>query len=149
MCGSHHPHNQSLLHTLCSVQVETPGLQSRYAHSATIFKLSPGLTEVILVGGAPEFKEYIKNYTYISSITVLRFGEFPPCNALPSIHKASHWTREWGEQDGASVRHGVGWEGGGRSMRRDPSPCVLLYLSMDCDCSSCTESRGHGKQQCT
>ena len=55
------------------MQVTVPTLKSRYGHSATVFSLSPGLTEVIIFGGVDEDNEDLAN------TTVLRFGESTSC----------------------------------------------------------------------
>ena len=60
------------------VQVTVPNIQSRCWHSATAFSLSPGLTEVTLFGGYPEWPSNPKSnadLTPIANTTVLRFGE--------------------------------------------------------------------------
>ena len=60
------------------VQVTIPSLQSRVFHSATAFSLSPGLTEVTIFGGCPNWPSNIKfdaDIPHIANTTVLRFGE--------------------------------------------------------------------------
>lgn len=62
------------------MQVEIPGLQSRYLHSATAFPCAPGLVDVIVFGGCPnicsEVFEDAASYTGIANTTVLRLGKF-------------------------------------------------------------------------
>ena len=53
-------------------------LQGRKDHSATVISFSPGLEEVILFGGCPEWPSDYKTDSDLSQIantTVLRFGE--------------------------------------------------------------------------
>ena len=60
------------------VQVTVPSLQSRFFHSATAFSLSPGLTEVTIFGGCPNFPSIFKSdadLPQIANTTVLRIGE--------------------------------------------------------------------------
>ena len=60
------------------VQVIVPSLQSRFYHSATAFSLSPGLTEVTIFGGCPNWPSNYKSdadLPQIANTTVLRFGE--------------------------------------------------------------------------
>ena len=60
------------------VQVTVPSLQSRFHHSATAFSLSPGLTEVTIFGGCPNWPINYKSdvdLPQIANTTVLRFGE--------------------------------------------------------------------------
>ena len=62
-----------------NVQVKIPGLQSRFWHSAAAFHLSPGMTEVTIFGGCPEWPSNCKSDADLSQIadtTVLRFGEY-------------------------------------------------------------------------
>ena len=54
------------------VQVDVPGYQSRCWHSANAFTLSPGLTEVTIFGGCPEWPRDIA-LTTLANTTVLRF----------------------------------------------------------------------------
>ena len=64
------------------VQVKEPRLQARCSHSASAFTLNPGLTEVILFGGYPEWPKNSKSYAdfpQIANTTVLRFGESTSC----------------------------------------------------------------------
>ena len=56
------------------VQVPVTDLQSRYAHCAAAFTLSPGITEVVLFGGST-----ISPPTFIAETTVLRFGKYTVC----------------------------------------------------------------------
>ena len=61
------------------VQVQDPSLQSRFGHCAAAITISPGVTEVVMFGGSPEWP---KNKTdndlkKLSMTTVLRFGEAP------------------------------------------------------------------------
>ena len=60
------------------VQVKVPSLLSRCYHSATTFSLSPGLTEITIFGGFPNWPSNFKsdaNFPQIANTTVLRFGE--------------------------------------------------------------------------
>ena len=61
------------------VQINLPTLQSRCYHSAGAFSLSPGLTEVTIFGGCPEFpNNYMSDADLprMANTTVLRFGEY-------------------------------------------------------------------------
>ena len=63
---------------VCDVQVKGPNLQTRYDHSATAISLKPGLTEVLLFGGIPEWPKdavYDADFPLIADTTVLTFGE--------------------------------------------------------------------------
>ena len=53
------------------MQVTGPQLKSRYNHRATGFSFRPGLTEVLLFGGASSFE----TDDVIADTTVLTFGE--------------------------------------------------------------------------
>ena len=62
----------------CTPQVKISGQLSRCFHSATSFNLSPGLTEVTLFGGVPEWPSNHKtdaDVPQMANTTVLRFGE--------------------------------------------------------------------------
>ena len=62
------------------VQVQVPSLQSRFGHCAAASTISPGMTEVVMFGGSPEWPESYKTYDdfkKLSMTTVLRFGEAP------------------------------------------------------------------------
>ena len=61
---------------LC-VQVPVTGLQSRFAHCAAAFTLSPGIAEVVLFGGCAALP--IKIETFIAETTVLGFGKYIVC----------------------------------------------------------------------
>ena len=61
------------------VQVTVPALQGRFYHSSTAFSVSPGLTEVVLVGGCPEYHRTDADRPQIANTTVLRFGECTSC----------------------------------------------------------------------
>ena len=64
------------------VQVNVPSLQSRCYHSAAAFSLSPGLTEVTIFGGCPEWPSTYKSdadLQHMANTTVLRFGESTSC----------------------------------------------------------------------
>ena len=66
--------------TRCNnVQVEkVPGSQARCLHSAAAFNFCPGLMEVTLFGGCPEWPGNPKSAAdlpQIAKTTVLRFGE--------------------------------------------------------------------------
>ena len=64
------------------VQVTVPALQGRYHHSSTAFNVSPGLTEVVLFGGCPEWPSDVRtaaDLPLIANTTVLRFGEYTSC----------------------------------------------------------------------
>ena len=64
------------------VQVNVPSLQSRFDHSAAAFSLSPGLTEVTIFGGCPEWPSNSKSEAdlpLMANTTVLRFGESTSC----------------------------------------------------------------------
>ena len=67
---------------LLHVQVKVPSLQARCHHSAAAFSLSPGLTEVTVFGGIPEWPRFIADIPQIANTTVLQFGE--------SIYNAIH-----------------------------------------------------------
>ncbi len=60
-------------------QVEIPGLQARYLHSATAFTLTPGLCDIVIFGGCPELPSEAKlgdaQYQGIAKTTVLQFGK--------------------------------------------------------------------------
>ena len=65
-----------------NVQVKLPGLQARFDHSAAAFHLSPGMTEVTIFGGCPEWPSKYRRDADLSPIantTVLRFGEYTSC----------------------------------------------------------------------
>lgn len=53
------------------MQVKVPNLKAREGHSATEFSLRPGLTEIVIFGGADD----IFGESKLSDTTVLRFGE--------------------------------------------------------------------------
>ena len=55
------------------VQVLAPNLQSRYGHCAAAFSLIPGVTDVVLFGGALSFPT--TSDSIIADTTVLRFVE--------------------------------------------------------------------------
>ena len=57
---------------------------SRKDHAAAVISLSPGLTEVVMFGGCPEWSpNYSDDETpKIANTTVLRFGELSPCCTL-------------------------------------------------------------------
>ena len=60
------------------VQVEVSSGQARCKHSAAAFSFSPGLMEVTLFGGCPEWPSNFKgdaDLPQIAKTTVLRFGE--------------------------------------------------------------------------
>ena len=62
------------------VQVQVPSLQSRFMHCAAASTISPGVTEVVMFGGCPEWSKNYKtddDYKKLSMTTVLRFGEAP------------------------------------------------------------------------
>ena len=70
-----------------NVQVKLPGLQARFFHSAAAFHLSPGITEVTIFGGCPEWPSNYKSPADLSQIantTVLRFGEYTSCVCIVS-----------------------------------------------------------------
>ena len=58
------------------VQVTVPAFQGRCYHSSTAFNVSPGLTEVVLFGGCPQWPSTDANFPKIANTTVLRFGEW-------------------------------------------------------------------------
>ena len=61
------------------MQVSLPNFQGRCLHSSDAFKLSPGLTEVIVFGGCPVWPinpTTDKDHPMIASTTVLQFGKF-------------------------------------------------------------------------
>ena len=67
-----------VIRVVLHVQVIGPSLQSRFCHSATAFSLSPGLTEVTIFGGCPNWPSNYKSdadFLQIANTTVLRFGE--------------------------------------------------------------------------
>ena len=60
-----------------------PGFQGRCYHSAAAFTLGPGLVEVVIFGGCPEWPSTYKSDRYVTPIantTVLRFGECMSCS---------------------------------------------------------------------
>ena len=60
------------------VQIKDTRFQRRCGHSATAINLCPGLTEVTLFGGCPEWVCKCKSdsdFPQIANTTVLRFGE--------------------------------------------------------------------------
>ena len=62
------------------MQVQVPSLQSRYYHCAAASTISPGVTEVVMFGGCPEWPKKYKtdnDFKKLSMTTVLRFGEAP------------------------------------------------------------------------
>ena len=62
------------------VQVQVPSLQSRYMHGGAASTISPGVTEVVMFGGSPEWPKNYKtdnDFKKLSMTTVLRFGEAP------------------------------------------------------------------------
>ena len=64
------------------VQVTVPALQGRFYHSSTAFNVSPGLIEVVLFGGCPEWPSNPRtdaDLPQIANTTVLRFGECTSC----------------------------------------------------------------------
>ena len=63
-------------------QVSVSSLQSRESHSAAAFGLGPGLTEVTVFGGCPE---YSSDRTQMANTTVLRFGESTSCCVCPTL----------------------------------------------------------------
>ena len=70
-----------------NVQVKLPGLQSRFDHTAAAFILSPGVTEVTIFGGCPEWPNNYRSAADLSQIaitTVLRFGEYTSCVCIVS-----------------------------------------------------------------
>ena len=67
---------------LVYLQVKVPSLHSRWYHSAAAFSLSPGLTEVTIFGGCPEYPSNYKSHAdlpQMANTTVLRFGESTSC----------------------------------------------------------------------
>ena len=48
-------------------------LKARYGHCAAAYSLSPGITEIVIFGGATTFPPNIDDV--IADTTVLRFGE--------------------------------------------------------------------------
>ena len=50
-----------------------PGIKARYGHCAAAYSLSPGISEVVIFGGATTFPP--KSGDFIADTTVLRFGE--------------------------------------------------------------------------
>lgn len=61
-----------------NVQVDVPSVQARCDHSATVFCLSPGVMEVTLFGGCPEWPSNVNSHAdfpQIAKTAVLRFGE--------------------------------------------------------------------------
>ena len=71
-----------------NVQVKLPGLQARVYHSAAAFRLSPGMTEVAIFGGCPEFpSKYTRDsdLSPIANTTVLRFGEYTSCVCITAM----------------------------------------------------------------
>ena len=67
---------------LVNVQVKIPGLQSRFYHSAAAFRRGPGMTEVTIFGGCPDWASNYKSgadLSLIANTTVLRFGEYSSC----------------------------------------------------------------------
>ena len=76
MCGGRN--DVIVIRAVLHVQVTVPSLQSRFDHSATAFSLSPGLTEVTIFGGIPNWPSNYKSSAdlpQIANTTVLRFGE--------------------------------------------------------------------------
>ena len=70
-----------------NVQVKLPGLQARFYHSAAAFRLSPGMTEVTIFGGCPEWQNYVRSdadFSPLANTTVLRFGEYTSCVCIVS-----------------------------------------------------------------
>ncbi len=67
------------------MQVDVPGLQARFNHSATAFSLCPGLMEVTLFGGCPQWPSIdadvpqMADLPQIANTIVLRFSEFTSC----------------------------------------------------------------------
>ena len=62
------------------VQVQVPSLQSRFRHCAAASTINPGVTEVVMFGGSPEWPMNFKtvdNFQKLSMTAVLRFGEVP------------------------------------------------------------------------
>ena len=64
---------------MVNVQVKLPALQSRFCHSAAAFHLSPGMTEVTIFGGCPEWPKGDADFSPTANTTVLRFGEYTSC----------------------------------------------------------------------
>ena len=54
--------NSVVMVCVVNVQVKLPGLQSRFYHSAAAFRLSPGMTEVIIFGGCPEWPSIYRSH---------------------------------------------------------------------------------------
>ena len=78
--ASHVNLNAEYVPLVVCIQVNVPSLQSRFDHSAAAFSLSPGLTEVTIFGGCPEYPSNFKSYAdlpQVANTTVLRFGESP------------------------------------------------------------------------
>ena len=74
----HIPRLGTLYTSNVHVQVNVASLQSRFDHSAAAFSLSPGLMEVTVFGGCPEYSSNYKteaDLSYTANTTVLRFGE--------------------------------------------------------------------------
>ena len=62
------------------VQIQVSSLQSRFMHCAAASTISPGMTEVVMFGGSPEWPKNYKtdnDLKKLSMTTVLRFGEAP------------------------------------------------------------------------
>ena len=50
-----------------------PGLKTRYAHCAAAYRLSSGITEIVIFGGST--KHPTSTIDFLADTTVLRFGE--------------------------------------------------------------------------
>ena len=61
------------------MQIKVPELQARCYHSVAAFNISPGLAEVTVFGGCPEWPDNLEAYadlSHMASTTVLQFREF-------------------------------------------------------------------------
>ena len=79
---------------MVNVQVKLPGLQSRFYHSAAAFRLSPGMTEVTIFGGCPEWSTKYKSdtdFSQIANTTMLRFGEYSIVSYSHMVIGSSVW----------------------------------------------------------
>ena len=50
-----------------------PGIKARCGHCAAAYSLSPGITEIVIFGGATRYPANTGDF--IADTTVLRFGE--------------------------------------------------------------------------
>ena len=83
---------QTLMHCLklsIIIGLLQVGLRARFYHSATAVSLCPGLTEVTLFGGCPEWPSNFKtdaDFPRVANTAVLRFGEFLHTICSPMWH---------------------------------------------------------------